>query len=59
VFEFAKEKFGITEKNKSESGSFNNLSESSVALRRMAAGASAGIISWTIAYPADIIKVNL
>lgn len=54
AFEAFKTLFGVANRKKE-----NSLSKGQTALRKFVAGGLAGVVTWTIAYPADTIKTKI
>ena len=53
-FEGMKKLFGVD-----VLGSYNGLTNGQVSFRKLIAGGFAGVITWTIAFPADTIKTKI
>ena len=57
-FEMVKRKLGVSEKDKVDF-KYYGMTEGQVAFRKFMSGGTAGCLTWTIAYPADVIKTRL
>lgn len=57
VFEALKRKTGVSEADRDQG--YNGLSSKQVAFRQFISGGLAGCSTWTIAYPADVLKTNI